>query len=115
MAPRDGLQNEPQALPIETRVELVHRIAAAGLPRIEAVSFVDDRRVPQMSGAEAVVEGIERTPGTSYSGLVLNEKGYDRFAQNHRLEGQLYRMSGSDEPSRSEDGSPLHDVPTRSA
>jgi isopropylmalate/homocitrate/citramalate synthase len=81
VAPRDGLQNEAQVLPIEARTDLVHRLAAAGLPRIEAVSFVDDRRVPQMSGAEAIVEGVERRVETSYSGLVLNEKGYDRFAQ----------------------------------
>ena len=56
------------------------RLAAAGLPRIEAVSFVRDERVPQLAGAEEVVEAIERRAGTEYSGLVLNERGWERFA-----------------------------------
>src|SRR5437899_1251808 len=53
---------------------------AAGLPRVEAVSFVRDDLVPQMARAEEVVGGIERRDGTEYSGLVLNEQGYERFA-----------------------------------
>src|SRR5207302_8271606 len=51
----------------------------AGLSRIEAVSFVRDDRVPQMAGAEEVVSAIERRAGVEYSGLVLNERGYERF------------------------------------
>ena len=81
VGPRDGLQNEAEALEPATRAELVNRLAAAGLPRVEAVSFVRDDRVPQMSRAEEVVSGIERRDGTEYSGLVLNEQGYERFAQ----------------------------------
>jgi isopropylmalate/homocitrate/citramalate synthase len=61
------------------RAELVNRLAAAGLPRIEAVSFVRPDRVPQMAGAEEVVAGIERRDGVEYSGLVLNEAGYERL------------------------------------
>ena len=80
VGPRDGLQNEAEALEPATRAELVNRLAAAGLPRVEAVSFVRDDRVPQMAGAEEVVAGIERREGTEYSGLVLNERGYERFA-----------------------------------
>jgi isopropylmalate/homocitrate/citramalate synthase len=80
VGPRDGLQNEAEALEPATRAELVNRLAAAGLPRVEAVSFVRDDRVPQMAGAEEVVGGIERREGTEYSGLVLNERGYERFA-----------------------------------
>ena len=80
VGPRDGLQNEAEALEPATRAELVNRLAAAGLPRVEAVSFVRDDRVPQMAGAEQVVAGIERREGTDYSGLVLNERGYERFA-----------------------------------
>jgi isopropylmalate/homocitrate/citramalate synthase len=79
VGPRDGLQNEPDVLPAETRWELVNRLAAAGLRRIEAVSFVRPDRVPQMAGAEAVVAGIERLDGTEYSGLVLNEEGHERL------------------------------------
>src|SRR6266566_8496870 len=80
VGPRDGLQNEPDVLPVETRAELIDRLAAAGLPRVEAVSFVRADRVPQMAGAEEVVAGIHRRDGTAYSGLVLNEQGYERFA-----------------------------------
>jgi isopropylmalate/homocitrate/citramalate synthase len=79
VGPRDGLQNESEELAPETRAELVDRIAAAGLPRIEAVSFVREDRVPQMAGAEEVVRRIERRPGTEYAGLVLNEQGWERF------------------------------------
>jgi isopropylmalate/homocitrate/citramalate synthase len=80
VGPRDGLQNEAETLEPSTRAELVNRLAAAGLPRVEAVSFVRADRVPQMAGAEEVVAGIERRAGTEYSGLVLNAKGYERFA-----------------------------------
>jgi isopropylmalate/homocitrate/citramalate synthase len=79
VAPRDGLQNEAKTLEPERRTELIERIAAAGVPRIEAVSFVNPARVPQMAGAEEVVEAIERADGVVYAGLVLNEKGYDRL------------------------------------
>ena len=80
VGPRDGLQNDPKVLEPETRAELVNRLAAAGVPRIEAVSFVNPVRVPQMAGAEDVVAAIERRPGVVYAGLALNEKGYERLA-----------------------------------
>ncbi len=82
VGPRDGLQNESEVLEPATRADLVNRLAAAGLPRVEAVSFVRDDRVPQMARAEEVVAGIEPLSrrGTDYSGLVLNEQGYERFA-----------------------------------
>jgi isopropylmalate/homocitrate/citramalate synthase len=79
VGPRDGLQNERDVLPPETRADLVNRLAATGLPTIEAVSFVSAERVPQMAAAEEVVERIERRDGTAYAGLALNEKGYDRL------------------------------------
>ena len=80
VGPRDGLQNEAEVLEPAVRAELVNRLAAAGLPRVEAVSFVRPDRVPQMAGAEEVVASITRRDGTEYSGLVLNEQGYERFA-----------------------------------
>jgi len=80
VGPRDGLQNEKDVLPPKTRAELVNRLTATGLPRIEAVSFVRDDTVPQMAGAEEVVERLDRGDGVEYSGLVLNEKGHERFA-----------------------------------
>jgi isopropylmalate/homocitrate/citramalate synthase len=80
VGPRDGLQNEPERFEPVMRAELVNRLARAGLQRVEAVSFVRDDRVPQMAGAEDVVAGIERRKGVEFSGLVLNERGWERFA-----------------------------------
>src|SRR4029079_3196891 len=79
VGPRDGLEHAYKQLVPATRAELVNRLAAAGLPRIEAVSFVNPARVPQMAGAEEVVAAITRREGVVYAGLVLNERGYDRF------------------------------------
>jgi len=79
VGPRDGLQNEPETLAPSVRAELVNMLAAAGLPRIEAVSFVREDRVPQMAGAEEVVAAIERRDGVQYAGLVLNEQGFERL------------------------------------
>jgi hydroxymethylglutaryl-CoA lyase/(R)-citramalyl-CoA lyase len=79
VGPRDGLQNDPLTLDPHVRAEFVDRLSAAGLPRIEAVSFVNPARVAQMAGAEEVVETITRRPGVVYAGLVLNERGYDRL------------------------------------
>ncbi len=79
VGPRDGLQNEPETLPPAVRADFVNRLAAAGLPRIEAASFVRPDAVPQMAGAEEVVAGIARREGTEYSGLALNVKGYERL------------------------------------
>jgi isopropylmalate/homocitrate/citramalate synthase len=78
VGPRDGLQNEPEALAPAVRAELATRLGATGLPRVEAVSFVRDDRVPQMAGAEEVAAGLRRD-GAEFSGLVLNERGYERF------------------------------------
>ena len=78
VGPRDGLQNEATVLDPATRTELVDRLAGAGLPRIEAVSFVNPRLVPAMAGAEEVMAAVHRHPGTTYAGLVLNERGYER-------------------------------------
>ena len=79
VGPRDGLQNEEAVLDVATRVELVHRLVATGLSRIEVASFVNPKRVPQMAGAEALLTELGPSPdGVSYIGLVLNERGLDR-------------------------------------
>jgi (R)-citramalyl-CoA lyase len=78
VGPRDGLQNEDRTLSPEVRARLCERLAAAGVPRVEAASFVNPKRVPQMAGAEEVMAILDRSPGTSYAGLVLNERGYER-------------------------------------
>jgi isopropylmalate/homocitrate/citramalate synthase len=80
VGPRDGLQNERQVLPVETRLELIRRLAGTGLRRIEAASFVNPERVPQMAGAEEVAAGLDGD-GVLYTGLALNERGYDRLRE----------------------------------
>jgi hydroxymethylglutaryl-CoA lyase/(R)-citramalyl-CoA lyase len=79
VSPRDGLQNERETLEPTVRAVLVNRLADAGLRRIEAASFVRADAVPQMAGAEEVVAGIERRDGVEFSGLALNEQGYERL------------------------------------
>jgi hydroxymethylglutaryl-CoA lyase len=81
VGPRDGLQNEPDVLSPETRAELIRRLAGARLPRVEAVSFVRPDRVPQMAGAEKVAELVAELGETELSGLVLNERGWERFRE----------------------------------
>ena len=78
VGPRDGLQNEKAILDPATRADLVLRLEAAGARRIEAVSFVHPKLVPQMAGAEDVMAALSASPGHSRIGLVLNGKGYDR-------------------------------------
>jgi hydroxymethylglutaryl-CoA lyase len=79
VGPRDGLQNIPRPLPPGVRAELVDRLAVSGLPRIEAVSFVHPERVPAMAGAEDVLAAVTSAPDTRLSGLVLNERGFERL------------------------------------
>ena len=81
VGPRDGLQNEDRTLSPEARSQLCDRLAAAGVPRVEAASFVNPKRVPQMAGAEEVMDGLNRLEGTAYAGLVLNERGYERAVE----------------------------------
>jgi hydroxymethylglutaryl-CoA lyase/(R)-citramalyl-CoA lyase len=79
VGPRDGLQNGPAPLPVHVRAELVERLAAAGLPRVETVSFVNPERVPTMARAEDVVARLRRDSSTRCSGLVLNQRGFERL------------------------------------
>lgn len=78
VGPRDGLQSEPEILSTATKLELIGRLVATGLRRIEVASFVNPKRVPQMADAEAVMAGLPKVPGVQYVGLVLNKKGFDR-------------------------------------
>jgi hydroxymethylglutaryl-CoA lyase/(R)-citramalyl-CoA lyase len=77
VGPRDGLQNDPVQLEPSQRAELVDRLSATGLPRIEATSFVNPKAVPRMAGAAEVMAAIERRPGVIYAALVLNGRGLD--------------------------------------
>ena len=96
VGPRDGLQNEAKTLPPSLRADLCDRLAAAGIQRMEAASFVNPKLVPQMGGAEEVMAGLHRRPGVVYAGLVLNEKGYDRALQAGVAEVH-YAFSAADE------------------
>jgi hydroxymethylglutaryl-CoA lyase len=77
VGPRDGLQNEKQAVPAAVKIELVHRLQAAGLQGIEVTSFVSPKWVPQMADNAEVMAGIVRAPGVRYSVLVPNLKGWE--------------------------------------
>lgn len=78
VSPRDGLQNEPEVMSTETKVELINRAVAAGVRRLEAVSFVNPKRVPQMADAEAVMAALPDRDDVIYIGLALNRRGFDR-------------------------------------
>jgi hydroxymethylglutaryl-CoA lyase len=78
VGPRDGLQNEKAVLGTPDKIEFIRRLEAAGARRVEAVSFVNPRRVPQMAGAEEIMASLPREAGRSRIGLVLNERGWDR-------------------------------------
>jgi isopropylmalate/homocitrate/citramalate synthase len=77
VGPRDGLQNEPKSVPTATKIELVNRLADAGLPAVEAGAFVSPKWVPQMADSADVLKGIRRRPGVSYPVLVPNMKGFE--------------------------------------
>jgi len=77
VGPRDGLQNEPQTIPAAVKIELVNRLSQAGFTNIEAAAFVSPRWVPQMATSSEVMAGIARRPGTLYSALVPNMKGFE--------------------------------------
>jgi hydroxymethylglutaryl-CoA lyase len=77
VGPRDGLQNEKQTVAAEHKVELVHRLQAAGLKEIEVTSFVSPKWVPQMADNAAVMAGVKRRQGVRYSVLVPNAKGLE--------------------------------------
>lgn len=77
VGPRDGLQNEKSPVPAEVKIELVHRLQAAGLKEIEVTSYVSPKWVPQMADNHEVMSGITRQPGVRYSVLTPNLKGYE--------------------------------------
>ena len=96
VGPRDGLQNEDRVLLPAVRADLCDRLAAAGLTRMEAASFVNPKLVPQMAGAEEVMAALHRKPGTAYAGLVLNEMGYER-ASAAGVDEVHYAFAATDE------------------
>lgn len=81
VGPRDGLQNEPELVPTATKIELIERLADAGLRVIESTSFVSPKWVPQMGDNAAVLQGIRRRPGAVYTALTPNLQGFDGAVQ----------------------------------
>jgi len=77
VGPRDGLQNEKMAVPTQVKLELIGRLADAGLPAVEATAFVSPKWIPQMADHTEVLEGIRRKPGVSYPVLTPNLKGFE--------------------------------------
>ena len=77
VGPRDGLQNEPGEVPTDVKVELIERLADAGLPAVEATAFVSPKWIPQMADHTEVLERIRRKPGVSYPVLTPNLKGFE--------------------------------------
>ena len=78
VSPRDGLQSQPILLDTSAKLELIQRLVDSGIRRMEAVSFVNPKRVPQMADAELVVKGLPQQDGLRFIGLVLNMRGYER-------------------------------------
>jgi len=79
VGPRDGLQNEPAVVPTARKLELVAKLAAAGLPFVEATSFVSPRWIPQLADADGVGAGLPDFPGVTYLALVPNARGLERL------------------------------------
>ena len=78
VSPRDGLQSQPVLLSVEHKLELINRLIDAGIRRMEAVSFVNPKRVPQMADAEQIVRGLPQRDDVTFIGLVLNLRGFER-------------------------------------
>ena len=112
VGPRDGLQNDSRHLSTDAKVEMIRRLAGAGLRRIEAASFVNPKRVPQMADAEAVLARVVDLPGVSVSGLVLNERGFERALEASLREISFVAVATDTMAARNQVGMPLVDCAT---
>ncbi len=100
VGPRDGLQNEPEAVPTDVKLELVTRLAGTGLRRIEITSFVSPRWIPQLADGDALAAAVPAVDGVRYSALVPNEQGYERFRAAGRVEVAAAFVSASETHNR---------------
>ncbi|MEN9726146.1 MAG: hypothetical protein RL434_512 [Pseudomonadota bacterium] len=82
VGPRDGLQSQPTLIDTATKLAFIERLIAAGVRRMEVVSFVNPRRVPQMADADDVIRGLPQRPDLRYIGLVLNTRGFERAVES---------------------------------
>lgn len=99
VGPRDGLQNEPETIATETKAELVRRLASAGVSRIEITSFVSPKWIPQLADADELCRVVARPPSATFSALVPNEAGYERF-RAARLPVAAFFVSASETHNR---------------
>ena len=90
VGPRDGLQNETRSMPTSVKIELIERLAAAGLKSIEATAFVSPKWVPQMADSTEVLRGIRRIPGVVYSALTPNLKGFEAALEAGAMEVAVF-------------------------
>lgn len=90
VGPRDGLQNEPQAIAPADKIALIEKLSDAGLSYIEAGSFVNPKWVPQMAGSEEIFRGVQRREGVTYSALTPNLQGYQRAREAHADEVAIF-------------------------
>ena len=100
VGPRDGLQNEPETVPTAAKLELVRRLAAAGLARIEVTSFVSPKWIPQLADGEELAGELPALPGVRYSALVPNEQGYARFRAAGAIQMAAVFLSASETHNR---------------
>ncbi len=96
VGPRDGLQNEAQIVPTPAKLELVERLAGAGLRSIEAVSYVSPEWIPQLADSDELAGLLPQIPGVQYRGLVPNLRGYDRFLEAGGVHGVAVFISASE-------------------
>lgn len=78
VGPRDGFQMEKTVIPTEEKIKIIDRLSESGLKKIQVTAFMHPKAIPNMADAEAVVSGIQRTPGVLYQALVANRRGYER-------------------------------------
>ena len=100
VGPRDGLQNESVVVPTPAKLELVQRLANAGLRSIEATSYVSPKWIPQLADSDDLAGLLPEIPGVRYRGLVPNERGYDRFLEAGGVHGVAVFISASETHNR---------------
>ncbi|HXV37274.1 MAG TPA: hydroxymethylglutaryl-CoA lyase [Myxococcota bacterium] len=100
VGPRDGLQNEAELVPTESKRELIARLASAGLRRIEVASFVSPRWIPQLADADALAAALPRARGVRFAALVPNEQGYARLRAAGSIEIAATFISASETHNR---------------
>jgi hydroxymethylglutaryl-CoA lyase len=100
VSPRDGLQSELVFVPTSKKIELINRLASAGVPKIEVTSFVSPKWVPQLADAEEVLAGINHHDGTSFQVLIPNEQGYERARRTRLLQEITFVVAASESLNR---------------